>query len=118
MMMVIPKFFPIWVPVPQAVASMVSFLSRANPGTASKLINVANVRIFATHLLVCMYFSFCVFCKQLREENVELYCLIAGITMLRGAKSLVQRWYASPVEALNWQKTYECRQNLLGCGRR
>src|SRR5271165_3220829 len=51
---VTPKFLPNWVPVPQAVASMVSFLSRAIPGTASSASALARISSFDVHDFACM----------------------------------------------------------------
>ena len=52
-----PMFRPNWVLVPQAVASMVSFLSRENPGMANNISTLARIRTLEPHDFERMFFS-------------------------------------------------------------
>src|SRR5271166_2721913 len=51
-----PMLRPNWVLVPQAVASMVSYLSRENPGMASSTSTLVRIRTLDTHGLACIIF--------------------------------------------------------------
>src|SRR5271167_2671824 len=115
MISVTPIFRPSWVLVPQAVASMVSFLSRENPGTLPNISKLIKSRMLNTtlqrpdfapifcssSLLLCRdYFGiqFVIVRLQFGEDNYTNYLSFGQKYLIVGKHTSRCRWSRLPVE--------------------
>src|SRR5271165_2714143 len=88
MISVTPIFFPSWVPVPQAVASMVSNLSRENPGTLPNISKPVKSRTLKTTLY--------------RPDFVRMF-ISSSLPLGRDCYTIGKTSYVSDTETINHQ---------------